>query len=872
MTCYDPRLLRTFLSLLMTPALVPLFLSVCLFSAGALYPEVCDDGGAPDWQSEVERANAEGDFDGAVLAIEEHLRLHPGDPEAHRAHAQALERMVLEGGASWLAMTDARDAWDRALELEPFSVETLRGAVSIRRRLGEHDAAAVLALRAVGTATLESGEVPPEILALALRCRVTAFQNATETAPAQRLQRAESLLNAMEGARRLEPQEAELASIQAGFLDWLGLPELASEVLLSALEENTRASALHRALIDIYLRQGVEERLVGIYDTFGGEATHGTLAWYTGYVARLSGDLALCERRHTEALEAYARCARWMEVAATLEPDFEATADQIRYQASVSTAWCAVDAQENGLARERLLRLLKDSPERRHERDGLGRSALQALSALGERAVQRSDFRRAAEDTRVVCEVAPEEGEWWNNLGFLLREYATQIEGGAYPEFEDPKAAALEVYRRSWDAYRRAAELIPDDVRVVNDAALIQVYHVLEELELAERMFTDSIERGQAQLEELGPGAEEAARFPIAQAVADAYQNLGYLYYHVYGKRIEARPYFVAAMGVGGGDRSGLEEYLTSIDAGDEGEEVAERNSLSQVSAPRAPLEAVDIPWESSLVEARLLAKELECPLVIYYRGAGLGLGVPFYDRVVCSESFAAATRGAVVVVCDTVRRTYYDRRRDGRRIVDSKWGAVTCGEHIACAEEFDVWYSELFGQGPGEEAEGLHLLRPGEEQPRPTDLRQLTERVAGGECEKPPPFEAIEAALAGVSGRSEALELVRTRTRLARERVERILWDGFQAGPAKEYLVQALAQDEHPSTRELLATCVRQTGNPALAQAALSVWPAGADLAPVWFAARWALKLEVRDAAWNVLSREAPEDLAVGVHALLAR
>jgi len=821
----------------------------------------------PAWQLSAEAFQAQADFDGAVLTIENHLDENPDDAAAHRGHARALERLVLEGGVTWLAMIDARDAWDRALTLEPYSLESVRGAVDIRTRLGEYDDAAALALRAVGTATLELGEAPRAMLALALRCRIRAFQNASELELEERLVQASSTLKAIAGARRVAPEDTELGRIEGEFLDWLGHPDRAAATYLEALRDHPEDSALHRTYIDLHLRQGIEERLGAVYDELGASGMNATLAWYTGYVARLIGDLSLRERRHQDALAAYDQTARWMEVAATLNADFAYTSDQIRHQAAVGKAWCAIDAREDDLARERLLALLAEAPERRHERDGLGRTALQALSALGVRAVQQNDFRSAAEDTKLVVEVAPDEGEWWNNLGFLLREYATQIEGGAYPEFEDQKAAALSVYRESWKAYRRAAERIPEDVRVVNDAALIQVYHVRDELELAEQMLHESVAKGEAQLLELGVNPEESERFPIAMAVGDAYQNLGYLYYHVLEKPADARPYFVAAMKADGGDRSGLEDYLASIDGN--GETVAERDSISQVSAPRSPIAPAQVPWASSLAEARAVAKAELRPLVIYYRGAGLGLGVPFYDIAVRESTFAEATRGAVVLICDKVRRTYYDRRRDGRRIVAPDWGSVTCGEHIAAAAEFDTWFEELTGEAPGEDAEGLHFLAPGSEVLEPTSLAALSDMEMPAAPVATPSFEAVEAALSGASGRTEALELVQLHTRQARDQVERILWDGFRDGAAQDHLVRALAEDGDPSSRELLAACVRQTRNPLLARMALSHWPSGADLGPVWFAARWALQGDVRSAAWEVLSREAGEDLAVGARRL---
>ena len=58
----------------------------------------------------------------------------------------------------------------------------------------------------------------------------------------------------------------------------------------------------------------------------------------------------------------------------------------------------------------------------------------------------------------------------------------------------------------------------------------------------------------------------ERERFPVAQAVGDAYQNLAYLYYHLLDKQQESREYWVASMATDSGDRSMFQPYLDHID------------------------------------------------------------------------------------------------------------------------------------------------------------------------------------------------------------------------------------------------------------------------------------------------------------------
>ena len=818
-----------------------------------------------DVLSEARALLERGALDQAIQVLEAGLVTHPRDARLERALAQALERFVDEGG-SWLALSDARDAWDRARELEPNELEARRGAIAVRLRLGEYGDALALAERALGAAWLSGGSVPPVLLELACRARLGALPpSESETRPAALAE----AWSALRHARELAGDSPALVLLAARLLEAEGLRARAAEELTAALERAPAAnepevSELHRALIDLYLREGIEERLSTLYERWSAAGTNATLAWFTGYAWRLGGDLAQRERRFADALEAYRRAGQWMGVAATLEPAFAATADAIRFAAQVSSAWCELDSGALELASERLLHLLRTEPARRDEPDGLGRTLMHALSALGERRVEANDFEHAAAEARAVVARLPElgalRGLWWNNLGFLLREYATQLEAGKVEDGGGRESRARETFRESWQSYRRAVELAPDDVRVLNDAALVQVYHLRDNLAEAEALLERAVAQGEAQLAALGPAPDERKRFPLAQALGDAYLNLGYLNYHVYRQFGHARSAFERALGTDSGDRSYLADYLAAIDG--QRAPVGEPDRGAMVAAPRSGArERVAVPWEASLAEARERARAEWRALLVVQRGHALGLGVGALDELVGSHEFARATQGVVLLLSDAERRTFVERRHDGRRVNCPRFGTVTCGEHVRAHDEVCAWFGELFGAPPGESEEGLWLLPAGSAQPeRLHDLARLAELAA------PPallsgPFEALEASLGGEDGGSEARELVGVRSLEARLACERILWEGFRSSPARGFLLAALAEDQSPSARELLAASTRQCADTELELGALAVWPRGEELAPVQHAWRWSPSAEVRAAAEKLLVRERPND-----------
>src|SRR5262245_11052601 len=797
-----------------------------------------------------------GEVEQAIQVLQDGLAKDPGDAALERALAQALERTADEGG-SWLAMSDARDAWDRAHALEPDEPEAERGRIAVRLRLGEYEDALALAERALGSAWLSGGSAPPALLELACRARLGTLPPPDSEARPAALAGAWA---ALRHARELAGGSTGLVLLASTLLDAEGLPARAADELVRAIERAPAASDLHRALIDLYVREGIEERLAPLYERWSGAGTNATLAWFTGYSWSLGGDLAQRERRFTDALEAYRRAGQWMGVAATLEPAFAATADAVRFTTQVSSGWCEIDSGTLDAASERLLGLLRSDLARRDEPDGLGRTLMHALAALGERRIEANDFEHAVAEARAVVARVPELGAWWNNLGFLLREYATQLEAGKVQDGGAREQRARETFRESWQAYRRAVELAPDDVRVLNDAALVQVYHLRDNLGEAEALLERAIENGEAQLAALGSGADERARFPLAQALGDAYLNLGYLCYHVYRQPGRARSAFERALATDSGDRSYLADYLAAI-AGERGP-VAEPDRGAMVAAPRtAPRERAVIPWEASLAEARERARSEGRALLVYQRGDALGLSVGELDELVTSSAFARATQGVVLLVSDAERRTFVERRHDGRRVCCPRFGTITCGEHLRVHEEVGAWLEELLGAPPGESEEGLWLLQAGSTQPeRLIDLARLSELPA------PPalhagPFEALEASLGGEDGGGEARELVGTRSLEARLACERILWEGFRSSPARGFLLTALAEDPGESARELLAASVSQCVDTELELGALAVWPRGVALAPVQHAWRWSPAAEARSAAEKVLLRERPDD-----------
>ncbi len=810
---------------------------------------------------------AEGANERALQRLEAELATHPDDGALLRARAEALERFVDEGGP-WPALSAARASWDRALAGAPEDLELQCGAIAVRLRLGEYDGATALAERALGAAWLAGGKAPPVLLELACRARLGALPAHDAMAPAERSAAVARAWSALRHARTLAPDSEELVRLAAGLLAAEGLPARASEELVAALERAPTASALHRALIDLYLREGLEERLSALYERWSASGTNATLAWFTAEAWRVGGDLAQRERRFEPALAAYARATQWMGVAATLESKWQAPAETLRFQTQLSSGWCELDSGALDAAGERLLGLLRASPARCDQPDGLGRTLRAALARLAERRADTQAFARAADEARAIVTLLPAAGEWWGRLGSALCEQARQGATDAGLQREQSEARSRALWRESWQAYQRALALRSDDARLLVDAARVQVEFLRDGLAEAEGLLERALELGEARLAALGPEPDECVRFPLAQVLGDAYQELGLLNYHVYRQAARARDAFERALATDSGARPELGEYLAALD-GRRGP-VPQPEPRPQSSFSEAAVSA-GVAWEADLGEARARAAREGRALLVYNRGHALGRAVPALDQQVCAAEFARATRDAVLLLADFERLTFVERRRDGRRLSCPRFGTVTCGEHVRAAEELEAWLSEVLGAPPGESEQGLWLLVPGAEVPGRLDgLARLAELApANAPLEASAalgagPFEALEASLGGERGDSEARALVSEHSLGARLLLERVLWDGFRSGPARGSLLAALAEDGNPSSGELLAACVRQGVDPELQQAALALWPPNLGLEPIVHVLNWSPRPELRALAAEVLARERPDDPAL--------
>jgi Tfp pilus assembly protein PilF len=115
----------------------------------------------------------------------------------------------------------------------------------------------------------------------------------------------------------------------------------------------------------------------------------------------------------------------------------------------------------------------------------------------------------------MLAAAQPTEPRHWNNLGLFLRDEGESLEIAAYrKEAPEPDPAVLaDLYRRSFDAYSRALELVPDDPQLINDTALMLDYHLGGEPAEVEALYRHALELVEARLATAELSEDDRARF-----------------------------------------------------------------------------------------------------------------------------------------------------------------------------------------------------------------------------------------------------------------------------------------------------------------------------------------------------------------------
>ncbi|HKE01845.1 MAG TPA: hypothetical protein VKE69_12600, partial [Planctomycetota bacterium] len=303
----------------------------------------------------------------------------------------------------------------------------------------------------------------------------------------------------------------------------------------------------HQRLRDVCVNAKDPARLRAIYDLL--ESRHpdsATVRWFGGFARLYEADERRRARAFDDADRGYDAALGSLERSRELNPAF-VNAKQLEALALAGKARILFDKGETGDAVDVLTEAIEREPKALDATDALGISPKRTSLEIGGAYFEAGDLERGAAAFERWIAVVPDDVDWRNNAGLSLRDLGESLER------RDQRDRAHECFERSFEHYRHVAELRPDEPRLVNDAALILLYHLHRDLDAAEEMFRRAIRLGEDKLAELGgerpetsdddPASLGAARVYdyFAEATGDACQNLGLLLQQRSGDAAEIR-------------------------------------------------------------------------------------------------------------------------------------------------------------------------------------------------------------------------------------------------------------------------------------------------------------------------------------------
>ncbi len=546
---------------------------------------VLDDLLLTDHLEKARECLAAGSPEDALIHLDSALESAPASQEVQILKADAslalAEKKIAEGGSAVIegALTDALQYYRLAGE----SPQALFGAARAAWLLGRPDDSLDLARRGLARMR-EPGARRPELALLPERIHAQAAH--------ARLVRARAEQD--EGARALflETEDA-LARLLGRAEDdpwaWSSLADVyESEGMLSDAK-----GVLERALRRLPEEPGLLERIARVTrELEGGQGAVLLLERAVESNPLLpAGHWHLALERFRLGLERYKEDPRVLEPetfsraeagflrARELDPALAQGALSYEVVCRLARGWCRHHSGDLEGARREFLSM-DELFERGIEWSLPGQleSGIQGLYFVADSYHAREDWLATGEVFETLHRLQPEVALWANNAGFNLREAGCDLEqegqrlcraarGAVKDErvLKELRAAAgieraLEgtpeerarlgraanerferaraLMQRSWDSYRKAVEVAPEDVRIVNDAALVLVYYLHEQLDLAEEWLRRCLALGETQLadKEAELAREEAPERAAAldseaeqlrEAWGDAYQNLG---------------------------------------------------------------------------------------------------------------------------------------------------------------------------------------------------------------------------------------------------------------------------------------------------------------------------------------------------------
>ena len=473
-------------------------------------------------RAEIDAKAAAGDFDGALLVLDELAK----DCKDHAPYQLLkgelnlkLAAQARETGRSGVELfyQDAISALTRAVELDPEPVGPRQLLAQAQYENGDVETATRTLQGLLLHLQSQGGGKPEDLAALhALRA------NAAARAYAGKKQGGgddpELLAAARASFRFLEEQQrldAAALQVWSSTEQWAGAPAAAVDVYVRALRRAPDDQALLNALLEVAAAQ---QQLPVAIDALAAR-TDATGLWFLGKARFWLADTQRQSGKNAEALATLDDAAAAFRASMQKNPDYRDSCEQWLAMCLGKKGAIAIATDDAANAEKWLLEAVRARPDRIVEDLGGQDTTKRAILFLIDKHMRRRDLAKVESIARAVADAANSDVDLLNNAGLFARDLGNQLEAQGKVD------AAKEMYEQSYKAYRRAQELDPANVRLRNDCALIAIYHLERDWELARQLLDAAIADGDAQLRD-APPADANEKEQLEEAVGDCYENL----------------------------------------------------------------------------------------------------------------------------------------------------------------------------------------------------------------------------------------------------------------------------------------------------------------------------------------------------------
>jgi tetratricopeptide (TPR) repeat protein len=415
-----------------------------------------------------------------------------------------------------LFFQDAVRSLQRAVELDP---EPAAPRQLLAQAMYENNdpAGATATLSALLLHLQSQGGGKPEDIAAAHLLRANAAARGYAKAKGQQQDDKELLTAARLSFRYLEEKgklDGELQKTWAATERWGGANAEAVNVYLRGLDRKPEDAALLEAALNT---AGEVEQLPLFVEAVGNKKD-ATSIWYSGKGRFwLAGELQK-QNKLPEALAMLDQAHQDFAASMQQNPAYRESSEQWQALALGKKGMLAFRAKDYDNAEKWLLAAAKARPDQIATPLAEGESIKLGILLLGDYWYRQQNLGKVESIYRAATDAANSDLDLLNNAALFARDYGNEIENN------DSKAA-MALYEQSYKAYSRAHQLDPSNVRLRNDVALIAIYHLERDWDLAKQRLDSAIADGEKTLKE-NPPDDANQKQKLEEAVGDCYENL----------------------------------------------------------------------------------------------------------------------------------------------------------------------------------------------------------------------------------------------------------------------------------------------------------------------------------------------------------